>query len=123
MCIRDSIKGPVTIQSAGRLAPGASIGALTISNSLILSGVTIMELNATTGTNDVVRGLTNITYGGTLTLSNLAGAISATNAFKLFAANTYNGAFAAITPATPGTALAWNTNTLRTDGTLRVVST
>src|SRR6185295_11138637 len=41
------IQGPVTIQSAGILAPGASIGVLTISNSLILSGVTMMELNAT----------------------------------------------------------------------------
>src|SRR5206468_11901346 len=64
------IQGPVTVQSAGRLAPGASIGVLTISNSLNLSGVTVMELNAATGTNDLVRGLTSIAYGGTLTLSN-----------------------------------------------------
>src|SRR5207247_7163046 len=66
------INGPVTIQSAGRLAPGTSIGALTISNSLSLSGVTVMELNAAAGTNDLVRGLTSVTYGGALTLSNLA---------------------------------------------------
>jgi autotransporter-associated beta strand protein len=117
------IQGPVMIQSAGRLAPGTSIGALTISNSLSLSGVTIMELNAATGTNDLIRGLTSVTYGGTLTLSNLAGAITASNAFKLFNANSYRGAFAALTPASPGEGLAWNTNTLVTDGTLRVVST
>src|SRR6185369_9518135 len=43
------ITGPVTIQSAGRLAPGTSIGTLTISNSLSLSGVTVMELNAAAG--------------------------------------------------------------------------
>ena len=36
-----------------------------------------MELNAATGTNHLVRGLTSITYGGTLTLSNLAGTITA----------------------------------------------
>jgi fibronectin-binding autotransporter adhesin len=117
------IKGPVTIQSAGRLAPGTSIGALTISNSLNLSGVTIMEVNATTRTNDIVRGLTTVTYGGTLNLLNLAGVITASNAFKLFSANTYRGAFAALTPASPGPDLAWNTNTLVTDGMLRVVST
>jgi fibronectin-binding autotransporter adhesin len=117
------IKGPVTIQTPGRLAPGTSIGALTISNALSLSGVTVMELNATTATNDLVRGLTIATYGGTLALSNLAGTINATSAFKLFSANTYRGAFAGLTPASPGPGLAWNTNTLATDGTLRIVST
>ncbi len=82
-----------------------------------------MELNAAMGTNDLVRGLTSVAYGGTLTLSNLAGTITASNTFKLFSANSYSGAFAALTPASPGPDLAWNTNTLATDGTLRVVST
>ncbi len=118
-----TINGPTVIQSTGRLAPGASIGALTIRNSLTLSGITLMELNATTRTNDVVRGLTTVTYGGLLTLSNLAGTITATNAFKLFSANSYRGVFGTITPALPGPNLAWNTNTLATDGTLRIVST
>ncbi len=118
-----TINGPVSIQSVGRLAPGTSIGVLTISNSLSLLGATVMELNATTRTNDVVRGLTMVTYGGTLTLSNLAGTITASNAFKLFNANSYRGVFSALTPALPGPNLAWNTNTLATDGTLRVIST
>ncbi|HEU0039069.1 MAG TPA: autotransporter-associated beta strand repeat-containing protein, partial [Verrucomicrobiae bacterium] len=116
------INGPVTIQSAGRLAPGTSIGALTISNSLSLSGFTVMELNVAAGTNDLVRGLTSVSYGGRLTLSNLAGTITASNAFKLFSANGYSGAFAAFTPDSPGQGLAWNTNTLSSDGTLRVSS-
>jgi len=117
------IQGPVTVQPGGSLAPGTSIGTLTISNSLSLSGNTIMELNAPAGTNDYVRGLTSATYGGTLTLSNVAGTITAANAFKLFSANTYAGAFVALSPTSPGADLAWNTNTLATDGTLRVVST
>jgi len=114
------IKGPVTVQSAGRFAPGSSIGAMTISNSLTLSGAAVMELSAATGISDFVRGLTTVTYGGTLVLSNLTGTISGTNTFS---ANSYHGAFAALTPASPGAGLVWNTNTLTTDGTLRVVST
>ena len=117
------VKGPVTVQSNGRLAPGLSIGVLTISNALTLSGDTVMELNSAAGTNDLVRGLTTVTYGGRLTLSNLAGTITAANTFKLFSASSYRGAFAALTPASPGQGLAWNTNTLMIDGTLRVVST
>ena len=117
------IQGPVIIQTGGRLAPGVSIGALTISNSLTLSGLTAMELNAAAGTNDLVRELTSIAYGGTLYLSNLAGIITASHTFKLFSANIYRGAFAALSPASPGPGLGWNTNTLVTDGTLRVVST
>jgi autotransporter-associated beta strand protein len=117
------IKGPVTLQPAGRFAPGTSIGTLTISNSLTLSGTTVMELNAATSTNDLVRGLTIVTYGGTLILSNLAGTVTALNAFKLFSATSYRGAFTALTPASPGEGLGWNTNSLVTDGMLRVVST
>jgi len=40
----------------------------------------------------------------------------------LFAANTYSGEFEEIIPATPGPGLAWDTETLLTDGTLRVIS-
>jgi autotransporter-associated beta strand protein len=117
------IQGPVTIQSAGRLTPGTSLGTLTISNSLVLAGVTVMELNADTGSSDRILGLTSISYGGTLVLSNLAGTMTASNSFKLFGANSRRGAFAALSPASPGPGLAWNTNTLVLDGTLRVVST
>jgi autotransporter-associated beta strand protein len=114
------IEGPVTIQTSGRLAPGTSIGALTISNSLTLSGNTIMELNPAAGTNDLIRGLTSVTYGGRLTLTTLTGSITASSIFKLFSADSYNGAFTVFAPASPGSRLAWNTNTLATDGTLRV---
>jgi hypothetical protein len=113
----------VIVQPTGRLAPGVSIGVLTISNVLTLSGTTIMELNATAGTNDLVRGIGTVNFGGTLSLSNLGGPVSSTSAFRLFSANTYRGAFTALVPASPGPGLAWNTNTLAADGTLRVVST
>jgi autotransporter-associated beta strand protein len=117
------IAGAVMVFAGGTFAPGNSIGTLTISNSLTLAGATIMELNASTRTNDVVRGLASVTYGGTLSLLNLSGTITSSSVFKLFDANSYSGAFSALTPAVPGPNLAWNTNTLAIDGTLRLVST
>jgi autotransporter-associated beta strand protein len=119
-----TINGPVSIQSVGRLAPGTSIGVLTISNSLALLGATVMELNAATRTNDVVRGLTTVTYGGTLTLSNLGRDHDRFERLQTIQCETaIRGVFSALTPAAPGPNLAWNTNTLATDGTLRIVST
>jgi hypothetical protein len=41
----------------------------------------------------------------------------------MFSASNYVGTFASILPITPGANLAWNTNTLATDGILRVIST
>ncbi|PWU12303.1 MAG: hypothetical protein C5B50_21660 [Verrucomicrobia bacterium] len=116
------IQGPVTILPSGTLSPGTSIGALTISNSLTLSGTTAIELNVAANTNDLVRGLTSVAYGGTLTLSNLAGTFTAPSGFKLFSANSYTGRFATLTPTNPASGLGWNTNTLSTDGTLRILS-
>ena len=117
------IRGALTVQPAGRLSPGTTIGTLSISNSVNLFGSTIMDLNPVTGAHDRVSGMTTITYGGTLVLSNLAGAaMTASNTFKLFSATSYRGAFTSFLPAIPGPGLAWNTNSLTTDGTLRVVA-
>ena len=117
-----TISGAVTINAGGTLAPGIFLGTMAISNSLTLSGTALMDLNPSLRTSDQVRGLTSVTYGGTLIASNIAGTINTSNAFKLFSANSYNGAFAAISPTSPGPDLGWNTNTLATDGTLRVLS-
>jgi hypothetical protein len=116
----------VTIQSSGTLSPGALLGTtstLTISNSLTLAGTTWLALNPGTGASDQVRGLTSVTYGGTLALTNVNGALAASNSFKLFTAASYKGAFASVSPTIPAPGLAWNTSTLSTDGTLRLVST
>lgn len=117
------IAGPVTVLADGMLSPGVSVGALAIRNSLALAGATVMELNKAAGTNDLVHGLTSVSYGGTLTVTNLAGELTAGDAFKLFSAASYSGAFAEIFPATPGPGLAWDVTTLATDGSLRIVST
>jgi len=117
------INGPVTVQLGGTLSPGVSLGTLTISNRLVLSGTTFMELDQSLGTNDQVRGLSSVRYGGVLVLMNRSGTLTASNAFRLFTAASYSGAFASLSPATPAPGLAWNTNTLAIDGTLRLVQT
>ncbi len=114
-----SIAGPVTVQSGATLAPGASIGALSISNTLTLQAgsQTVMEINAATGTNDLVRGITTVNYGGTLVITNLAGNVSPGQTFKLFSAANRTGNFSAVTAA-PG--VTWNFNP--TNGVLTAIS-
>jgi hypothetical protein len=129
-----TILGPVTVQGGANFSPGASIGTIAISNNLVLaSGSTsVFEADMNAGTCDKVIGLRTVAYDGTLNLVLSGRPVAATDSFKLFAATTvanafsspYGGAFASINPATPGGAgLAWNTTTLATDGTLRVVNT
>src|ERR1039458_6441701 len=115
------ISGPVYINTGATLSPGASIGTLTINNTLTLQpgSITSMEIKKTDGTRDQVVGMTSVRYGGTLAIS-LSGTAQLGDAFKLFDAASYSGTFASITPASPGGGLLWLTNTLTTDGTLRI---
>jgi autotransporter-associated beta strand protein len=117
-----TVLGSVTVAPGAQLSPGASIGALTITNVALLRGTTVMELNKATGTNDVLRGAATISYGGTLRLVNLGSPVVAGDSFKLFYATAYSGTFTNISPAIPALNLAWNTNTLAIDGTLRISS-
>jgi hypothetical protein len=60
---------------------------------------------------------------GTLIINNVGNPLAGGDAIPLFSASSYSGGFATIIPATPGAGLAWNTSTLATDGTLRVIAT
>ncbi|HSU54046.1 MAG TPA: hypothetical protein VLT36_08325 [Candidatus Dormibacteraeota bacterium] len=120
-----TIAAPVTVQSGGTLSPGDSVGRLNIGNVLTLSagGNVIIEIDKTAGTNDLVAGITGITYGGTLSISNLNTALAAGDSFKIFDSATYTpGSFDAIVPATPGMDLVWDTSRLAIDGTLKVIN-
>jgi autotransporter-associated beta strand protein len=114
------IAGPVTIQASGAFSPGMSIGALTINNTLNLAGTTVMEIDAATGVNDQVLGVTTLTCGGTLVLTNLAGLPAVGTVYKLFTAGTYSGAFTSIVSANPG--IKYDTSRANVDGTVKVVS-
>jgi autotransporter-associated beta strand protein len=117
-----SLGGSITISNGATLAPGAVgvLGNLTVAGSVTLQGTAAMDLNLSTLTNDVLKAA-SITFGGTLTVTNLAGTPAGTNTFLLFNAGSYNGNFTATNLPVLASGLAWNWNPA--NGTLSLVST
>ena len=119
------IIGPVNLQGNATLAAGStSIGVLSISNTLTFAAGTtnFARLNKSTGTNDSVRGLSQVNYAGTLVATNLAGTLAANDKFTLFSAGAYTGSFTTLTLPTLGSGLGWS-NSLAIDGSIQVVTT
>jgi autotransporter-associated beta strand protein len=81
-----SITGPVTNLGVGAIEAGATnaIGTLTFASSLTLGGNTIVKISKTGSLSDKFVGQTAITYGGTLTVTNLAGTLALGDSFTLF---------------------------------------
>ncbi len=119
-----AILSPVTIQSAGKLQPGAGgsdIETLSVSNTLSLAGNTIMLLNRTNAqTASRIAGITTLTNGGTLTVTNVGDPLQAGDTFAIFNAAAYVGAFSATNlPALTGN-LIWDLSKLSVNGTISV---
>lgn len=121
------VAGGITVAPGATLGAGSpvAIGALTVGGAVsFLPGSTnLMKFNGIVDTNDVLTGMSQVTYDGTLVFSNVATTLKASESFKLYNALSYNGAFAAIIPASPGPGLAWNTNLLAINGTLSITNT
>jgi fibronectin-binding autotransporter adhesin len=123
-----AITAPVAVSDYGTLQPGASntLGTLSISNTLNLNtpntlSTTTMKLNRTASPNaDLVQGITTLTAGGTLNVSNLGPTLLPGDSFKLFSFGGRVGGF--VTVNLPGliTPLLWNTNSLLSAGTISV---
>jgi hypothetical protein len=120
--------GPVTINSGGGLAPGASIGSvgtLTVNTNLIFGGRLVIDVNKSLSpSNDFVvvsGGLTNTGTGspgmGTLSVSNLGPALAVGDKFTLFSKPMQNGAAVAVT----GSGATW-ANHLAVDGSISVTA-
>lgn len=99
-------------------------GAFNVFGGLTNQGTIELKLNkvGAVTTNDSIRNLSHLSYGGTLRLVLSGDPLTVSDSFKLFYAGGYSGAFATIEPATPGAGLEWDTSTLASDGTLRVKS-
>jgi autotransporter-associated beta strand protein len=116
-----TVSGIVNAGAGSTVSPGVDgIGALIVSNAVTLAGATIMELDEVNGTNDVLRSVSSIQYGGVLNLVNLGGPLSTGSTFKLFSASSYPGTFSSIVPATPGPGQTWDTSALGTSGIIKV---
>jgi autotransporter-associated beta strand protein len=112
-----TIAGPVTVNALGTLAPGASIGALTINNDLTLAGTTVMEVSH--AATDRVTGLGTVTLGGTLQVV-VQGTLSGNEVFKLFSATSYTGNFTYYDLPLLPNPLGWDYSTVAVDGTLKI---
>jgi autotransporter-associated beta strand protein len=116
-----TINGPVTIASGANLVPGVNgVGRLTVNGPLALAGTTTMELNKAGSTNDSVVGITTVTYGGTLNVSNLGGTLAGGDKFTLFSSLDRIGTFTSVNLPALGSGLSW-TNMLSIDGSIMVL--
>ena len=122
------LNGPVTVQSGGTLAPGAGgMATLTISNTLtLLAGSTnLMQINGSTLAGDQIAGVSAVTYGGSLIVTNIGGTAALTNGARvvLFSAATYNPSAFAFTNLPPlATNQFWDVSQLAINGSLQVKS-
>jgi len=116
------IKAAVIVNSGGTLAPSSGVGKLTLSNNLTFAAgsTASFELSAQASTNDLIRGISNVVYAGTLLLTNLGGTLADGQTFKLFSATTFTGNFTNLSPASPGANLSWSFNP--TNGTLNIAA-
>ncbi len=123
-----TVNGNIFVGNGGTFAPGTTDASyLTVNGGLVLSNscTTLLGLNPASGYTNHVEGLTNVVYGGTLQITDLASQapFAPGQSFKLFYANNYSGAFNNLLPATPGPGLRWDTYELNIDGVLRVFRT
>jgi autotransporter-associated beta strand protein len=116
-----TITGALAAGPLATVAPGFSIGTLTVSGNVTLAGNTVMELDrsATPKSDKIVAA--SIAAGGTLTVTNIGAALQGGDTFQLFS-TPVTGAFAVTNlPALPG-GMIWS-NSLAANGSLTVVAT
>ncbi len=113
----------VTLPAGATLAPGDTVGTLTVNNPVNLQAgsTTRLELNRAANTNDQLRVVGPLTYGGTLTVTNLDGQLWAGDTFQIFNASSYSGSFTATNlPPLPG-GFHWQWTPV--NGTLSIIAT
>jgi uncharacterized repeat protein (TIGR03806 family) len=119
------IKGAVTCQAAGTIQPGlgsADTSALVISNTLNLAGTNLFVINRGSAPNaNRISGITTLTEGGVLIVTNAGAALQIGDSFTLFSAATYLGGFSTATLPVLSGGLTWNNN-LSANGTITVAA-
>ena len=119
-----SIGGSVTVETSGTFAPGASIGTLTIGNTLTFNAgsASVFKLNKSLApSNDLAIVSGTITANGSLTVTNLGPALAGGDTFKLFN-HAVTGSFSPVNLPSLPPGSSW-TNRLAVDGSIAVIST
>jgi fibronectin-binding autotransporter adhesin len=118
-----TIVGGVNSGAGSTVSPGfSSTGKLAVRDAIVLGGTTIMKLDKSHATNDVLQSTnSSITYGGTLVVSNVAGSFTGGETYKLFdsATASYLSSFSTIQLPSLPAGLSWNTN-LSASGTISI---
>jgi autotransporter-associated beta strand protein len=115
-----TINGPVTVLPGGILAPGTSVGTLTVNNNVSLAGGLAIEVNksGSPASDNVLVSGTLINSGiGPVTVTNLGPALAPGDTFTLFNKPVVNGVSILVT----GANVIW-TNKLAVDGSIAVAA-
>ena len=116
--------GNLIAGSGATVWPGGNnlIQTMVVSNILTFQpgSTNALDFNRNPVTNDFISVGGTLTFGGTLQLVNNGAVLVAGDSFKLFTAAGYTGAFAAISPASPGAGLTWDTSLLAVAGIISV---
>jgi autotransporter-associated beta strand protein len=120
-----SIAGIVTANAGGTLAPGtaSALGTLTLNSAPVLAGTSLFRIDRNSGsplTDKIVLTSGTLNYGGTLVVSNVGATLVGGEAFELFNAPSYSGAFliSNLPALSPG--LNWSTSGLTVNGSIKV---
>jgi len=120
-----TVNGIVVASSGATVSPGSSIGTLTASGNVTLNGKLLMEVNRTNtplNCDRLVSSGGTITYGGTLSVTNIGPTLQVNDTFQLFttAVSGFTTFDLATTDAS-GYTYGW-TNKTAIDGSVQVLS-
>jgi autotransporter-associated beta strand protein len=122
------IAGPVSVRDSGTLASGeaATLGQFSLSSTLLLAGNVSLRIDKTGGfaASDLVQGMTQVTYGGTLSVTNVTSdgsPLALNDKFTLFTSSGgFTGSFGVVNLPTLPVGLAWDISKLPVDGSIAV---
>ena len=120
-----AVNGNVSALAGSTINPGDSVGTLIVQQNVTLAGKLLMELNRTNAQNcdHLVSSSGTITYGGTLSVTNVGPALHATDYFQLFSSGV--SGFTTVNLQTNDTVnnvkYTWN-NTINSNGRITVAT-
>ena len=117
--------GALVVNSNGTFAPGdGGIESLNVAGNLTLDSgsFSAFEINTAGDTADLAISSALLTFGGTLNVTNIGGALIAGDTFNLFDWGTTSGTFSAVNLPGLGVGLAWDQTNLYSTGQIAVAA-